>query len=93
MILLFQFTFQLYLIVIPNKHIRYTWEWNNDGEITEIDVKFSNGRQGNDNCHIELEHIGFQKETSRKMHDDGWDNYISGFEKHLLKKMQEKEEK
>ena len=78
-----------FLVVVPNKHVRYTWEWNHDGEITEIDVKFS--RQGDDgadnsSCHIELEHVGFQKESSRKMHDDGWDSYISGFQTHLKEK-------
>ena len=27
-------------LVEPEKHIRYRWEWNHDGEVTEIDVSF-----------------------------------------------------
>ncbi|MFT5500120.1 MAG: hypothetical protein ACI88G_000246, partial [Woeseiaceae bacterium] len=30
-----------FLIVEAEQHIRYTWEWNGDGDVSEIDVTFS----------------------------------------------------
>ncbi len=30
-----------FLKVNPGKRLRYTWEWNGDGEVTEIDVTFA----------------------------------------------------
>ena len=29
-----------FLEVEENKHLRYTWEWNQDGDVTEIEVTF-----------------------------------------------------
>lgn len=65
-----------FLIVEPGKHVRYTWEWNGDGEISEIDVTFAAKASG---TVIDLVHSGFKKQESADMHDAGWDSYIAGF--------------
>lgn len=64
-----------FLIVEPEQHLRYTWEWNNDGEVTEIDVRFVYIASG---CQIKLTHNGFTKQESADMHSTGWDSYING---------------
>ena len=61
--------------VVPCETLRYSWEWNGDGEITEVTVSF---RSQGDATQILVEHTGFLKEESRQMHDEGWDSYISG---------------
>ena len=69
-----------FLIVEENRHLRYTWKWSNEDEVTEIDVKFSSTEHG---TAIHLEYSGFQSDASRDMHDSGWDSYIAGFTDHL----------
>jgi uncharacterized protein YndB with AHSA1/START domain len=74
-----------FLLVEPNSHIRYTWEWNKDGEVSEIDVRFTETEK---NAVIKcttilLQHSGFQKQQSADMHASGWDSYIQGFEAFL----------
>ncbi|QMU58594.1 MAG: hypothetical protein GKR98_10555 [Boseongicola sp.] len=64
-----------FLEFVTNERLRYTWEWNNDGEETEITVDFGKTDIG---TRIILTHIGFQKDTSRDMHDAGWDSYVAG---------------
>lgn len=64
-----------FLDVDPGKNVRYTWEWNGDGEVTEIDVTFVEAADGSQ---VLLRHSGFSDEQSRAMHDAGWDSYISG---------------
>ena len=66
----------VFLIVEPGQHVRYTWEWNNDGEVTEIDVVFNESPTG---TRIVLQHTGFNKAESAEMHSGGWDSYIEGF--------------
>jgi uncharacterized protein YndB with AHSA1/START domain len=65
-----------FLVVEPGRHLRYTWEWNSDGEVTEIDVTFT---ETDDGTRIDLAHSGFQKEESVAPHSSGWDRYIVGF--------------
>lgn len=65
-----------FLAVEPGKHVRYTWEWNGDGEVSEIDVTFKSTASG---TLITLKHDGFDKQDSADMHDVGWDRYIAGF--------------
>ena len=65
-----------FLAVDPGTHIRYTWEWNRDGEISEIDVRFSASAAG---TRITLVHSGFRSQVSTEMHDSGWDSYVEGF--------------
>ena len=65
-----------FLVVEDGKHIRYTWEWNGDGEVSEIDVEFLPTESG---TRIELIHSKFQKQESVDQHSSGWDSYIEGF--------------
>lgn len=67
-------------IVEPKQRVRYSWEWNGDGEVTMIDVRFDPDATG---TLISLTHEGFQSEDTRATHDSGWDAYIEGFEAHL----------
>ena len=69
-----------FLAVEPGRHVRYTWEWNGDGEVTEIDVTFAPAPEG---AAITIRHTGFQSEQSRDMHAAGWDSYITGFIAHV----------
>ncbi len=65
-----------FLIVEPERHIRYTWEWNGDGEVSEIDVSFSEAPEG---TRVSIIHSGFQTAESRENHSKGWDSYVRGF--------------
>ena len=53
----------------------YTWEWDKNGEVTQIAVDFN---ETGDGTEIVLEHSGFQSEESKAMHDTGWDSYVAG---------------
>lgn len=63
-------------IVEPEQRVVYTWEWNNDGEVSTIDVRFTATDSG---TLIELTHSDFEKPESVTQHDSGWDSYIEGF--------------
>lgn len=65
-----------FLIVEPDQRIRYTWEWNSDGEVTEIDVTFSEAPEG---TNVSIDHSGFTSKDSLDNHSVGWDIYIAGF--------------
>lgn len=65
-----------FLIVEPEQHLRYTWEWNGDGEISEIDVRFASQGSG---TLVTLAHSKLQTDESVRTHDAGWDSYIEGF--------------
>ena len=72
-----------FLHIEPNSRVTYTWEWNGDGEISNIDVTFkptANGTQ------IQLVHDGFDKAESVTNHASGWDSYVEGFIAHLAGK-------
>ena len=66
--------------VEPGSRVTYTWEWNNDGEVTTIDVQFSASGSG---TRVDLVHEGFISPDSVANHDTGWDSYIEGFLNHL----------
>lgn len=66
--------------VEPNRRVTYTWEWNHDGEVTEIDVHFEAIDAG---TRVSLTHSGFTSSTSVSTHDSGWDSYMEQFVKHL----------
>lgn len=66
--------------VSPHERLTYSWEWNNDGEVTEVDVTFALHPDGTE---IAITHSGFDKNESRDMHDSGWDNYVDGLIRHL----------
>jgi len=65
-----------FLKVEPERRIVYTWEWNGDGEVTEIDVTFSAVPDG---TAITIVHTGFRNQQSVENHRSGWDSYIDGF--------------
>ncbi len=69
-----------FLAVDPGTHVRYTWEWNGDGEVSEIDVSFSGSATG---TRVTLVHSGFRSQDSADMHDSGWDSYVEGFTAYL----------
>ena len=68
-----------FLAVEPEKQLTYTWEWNGDGEVSEIDVAFEATDAG---TRINITHSGFTKEESVTNHDSGWDSYMEGFIPH-----------
>ncbi len=70
----------VFLIVEPPHRVKYTWEWNGDGEVTEIDVTFTEERGG---TRVRILHTGFQKEESVVNHRSGWDSYLEGLERFL----------
>ena len=69
-----------FLQVVPEQLIQYTWEWNGDGDVTQIIVKFSGHGSGTE---VQLHHSGFTSAESLKMHDEGWDSFIEGLKKFL----------
>ena len=69
-----------FLAVDPGKHLRYAWEWNHDGEVSEIDVTFS--AIGAD-TEVTLVHSGFSKRDSVDSHDSGWNSYTNGLREFL----------
>lgn len=69
-----------FLRVEPERRVTYTWEWNQDGEVTEIDVRFLPSEHG---TRVVLSHTGFVRQDSVNNHDTGWDSYIEQFIQHL----------
>ncbi|MEM9622658.1 MAG: SRPBCC domain-containing protein [Pseudomonadota bacterium] len=69
-----------FLLVEAPHRVIYTWEWNADGEVTTIDVRFSSVAEG---TQILLSHAGFSSSDSLTNHDNGWDAYMEGFVEHL----------
>lgn len=57
------------------ERLKYSWEWNQDGEVTQIDVHFVKTATG---TRIEIAHTGFHSKASRSTHDSGWDAYVDG---------------
>ena len=72
-----------FLAIEPGKHLRYTWEWNGDGEVSEIDVTFAASGEG---TALTLIHSGFSNQESVDSHDSGWDSYIVGLTEFLQSK-------
>lgn len=73
----------VFSFVEPCSRLKYSWEWNSDGEATEIDVKFSPTDQG---TLVSIVHSGFATQQSADMHSQGWDRYIEGFQQFILSK-------
>jgi len=64
-----------FIEVTPKAHLRYTWQWLGDEEITEIEVTFSAHENG---TQLRLQHGGFLTVASRTNHDNGWNSYVAG---------------
>lgn len=69
--------------VEPGRRLTYTWEWDGDGEVTEVDVRFTEIAGG---TQVRIVHSGFAKEESVASHDAGWDGYLAGFTEFLHQK-------
>ncbi len=65
----------VFSVVEPERRVVYSWEWNKDGEVTNIDVRFSEVESG---TRVDLNHTGFEKAESVQMHEAGWDSYLDG---------------
>lgn len=70
-----------FLTVSYHKQLVYTWQWDNNGEITKITVDFKEVENGTE---ISISHAGFHSQSSQATHDTGWDSYING----LIEKLQ-----
>lgn len=70
----------VFIDVKPNSHLKYTWEWNKDGKVTEISVDFVPVGAGTE---VKIVHSGFQDAKELAMHDSGWDSYIDGLARYL----------
>ncbi|MEM7345009.1 MAG: SRPBCC domain-containing protein [Chloroflexota bacterium] len=64
-----------FLTVSYPTQLVYSWEWDGDGEVTEVTVTFKANTMGTE---IVVLHSGFQSEESRGRHDVGWDSYVDG---------------
>ena len=69
-----------FIDVQPNSFLHYTWEWNNDGEVSHIEVTFNTVPGG---TQIEIYHYGFTQQESVDNHKTGWDSYVEGLIKHM----------
>jgi len=62
-------------LVLQNRKLRYTWEWNHDGEVSTVEVAFSGIPTG---TRIDIHHSEFDDTQSVQRHAAGWDSYIEG---------------
>lgn len=62
-------------LVQHNRKLRYTWEWNHDGEVSVIEVTFTEIPMG---TRIDIHHSEFDYAQSAERHAAGWDSYIEG---------------
>ncbi len=67
-------------LVEPNERVRYSWEWNGDGNVSTIDVRFSDSEAGTT---IHMLHTGLHDAEAHKNHDEGWQSYVAGLSQHL----------
>ena len=70
----------VFSVVEPDQRVVYSWQWQGDEEVTEIDVRFA---AENDGTRVAISHSGFLDEQSRSNHDQGWDSFFDGFEAYL----------
>jgi hypothetical protein len=56
-------------------HLRYTREWHHNGEVSEIDVRFTPNENG---TQVSIKHTGFVTHVSTDKHAKGWNSYIAG---------------
>jgi uncharacterized protein YndB with AHSA1/START domain len=71
-----------FLRIEPDRSLRYTWEWNDDGEVTLIDVTLTAIPTG---TRIDIHHSEFISAASADRHAAGWDNYIDGLSEFLAR--------
>lgn len=71
-------------IVEPNRRLRFSWEWNHDGQVSHVDVRFA-ARPGGTEIH--LVHEGLRDGARLKRHAAGWDSYIEGLTEILQRRV------
>ncbi len=69
-------------VVRQNQQLTYSWQWQDDDEVTLVDVQFCPTESG-DHCLVKLIHRGFDSDESLQRHDEGWHNYLSGLNRFL----------
>ena len=69
-----------FLVVIPKSRVKYTWEWDGNGEVTTIDVVFEPIDGG---TRVRLLHEGFTNQDTVNSHDSGWESYVAGLAEYL----------
>ncbi len=69
-----------YLKIEPGRKLRYSWEWNDDGEETTVEVDFIPEAEG---CVVRVTQGAFEKQESLDRHAFGWENYFDGLERQL----------
>lgn len=67
-------------VVEPDSRLVYSWSWEGDDNVTNIDVRFADDPGG---TKVVLIHSGFYDEQSRTNHDHGWESFFVGFEAFL----------
>ncbi len=65
-------------VVEPNNRLIYSWQWQGDDEVTEVEVLFA---PASAQTHVQLLHRGFNTDDSKQRHLDGWHSYLDGFER------------
>lgn len=62
-----------FIVVEPDRRLRYTWRWGGSVEETLIDVVFHPAGEA---TVVEVHHTGFLDDRSRRIHLDGWIAYL-----------------
>ena len=68
-------------VVETNKRLVYFWQWQDDNEITEVEVLFT---QASAQTRVQLPHRGFVTKDSKQRHQEGWHSYLVGFEQLIV---------
>ena len=64
----------------PGRRLVYSWQWEGNSEITNVEVKFIDHYAGTE---VKITHSGFTTEQSFRDHSLGWESYLEGFNEHL----------
>ena len=70
----------VFLQVVPEDYLHYTWQWSGDDEVSEVEVWF---RDEGVSTRIDLRHSKLTNSESVQNHDVGWDSYVVGLEQFL----------
>ncbi len=72
------------LEIIPEKMLRYSWQWQGDPESTTVTVTFDAEGKG---CLLEINHQGFLSQESLERHQSGWGYYVAELERLIRNKL------
>ena len=68
-------------VVETDKRLVYSWQWQDDNEITEVEVLFT---QASAQTQAQLSHRGFITKDPKQRHLEGWHSYLDGFEQLIV---------